>query len=387
MSRLSEARFRRPPDDDGKWSVLTFDLWKVVMIDRMSILAAPRTWIRIFCLTASLPPLAGVSAKSQSTDEMPAIGQINYFGYGGIDLQPIEAAMPIKLGGVLSLNGLKSTQDLIEQRIRGITGHVPTNIDFVCCDEHRHLLIFIGLGGTSSRTPPFRPDPNGSDHLEPAALKLYQQNMDALMAAVQRGSATEDDSNGYALNSDAELHRIQLHIRAYALDRGPELERVLRDAADPKQRQVSAALLGYAKRSPSQIQGLADAILDSDSEVRNNAVRALMVLTSVKSTTPIHLNLTSIEALLSSGVWSDRNKASLLLDNLTASRDPAMLHELRATSLDALIEGASWHGDPGHAGAFVILLGRIANLSEEQLLPTPDAVSIARIIERARVAD
>jgi hypothetical protein len=64
-----------------------------------------------------------------------------------------------------------------------------------------------------------------------------------------------------------------------------------------------------------------------------------------------------------------------------------MLHELRATALDALIEGASWHGDPGHAGAFVILLGRIANLSEEQLLPTPDAVAIARIIERARVAD
>jgi hypothetical protein len=97
--------------------------------------------------------------------------------------------------------------------------------------------------------------------------------------------------------------------------RGPELERVLRDAADPKQRQVSAALLGYAKRSPSQVQGLADAILDSDPEVRNNAIRALMVLTSVKNTEPIHLNLTSIEALLSSGVWSDRNKASLLLDN------------------------------------------------------------------------
>jgi hypothetical protein len=300
------------------------------MIDRMSIIAASRTWIRIFFLTASLTHLAGESAMCQSADEIPAIGQINYFGYGGIDLQPLEAALPVKVGGVLSLDGLRSTQDLIEQRIRGITGHVPTNIDFVCCDEHSHLLVFIGLGGTSSRTPPFRSNPNGPDRLEPAALKLYQQNMDALMSAVRRGSASEDDSNGYALNSDAELHRIQLLIRAYALDRGPELERVLRDAADPKQRQVSAALLGYAKRSPSQVQGLADAILDSDPEVRNNAVRALMVLTSVKSAETIHLNLTSIEALLSSGVWSDRNKASLLLDNLTASRDPAMLHELRA---------------------------------------------------------
>jgi hypothetical protein len=357
------------------------------MIDRMSVIAASRNWIRILCLTTSLSHLGGVLARCQSADEIPPIGQINYFGYGGIDLQPIEAALPIKVGGVLSMDGLKSTQDLIEQRIKGISGHVPTNIDFVCCDEHRHLLIFIGLGGTSSRTPSFRSNPNGPDHLESVALELYKQNMGALSAAVQRGSTTEDDSNGYALNSDAELHRIQLLIRAYALDRGPELERVLRDAADPKQREVSAALLGYAKRSSSQVQGLADAIIDSDSEVRNNAVRALMVLTSVKSAEPIHLDLTSIEALLSSGVWSDRNKASLLLDNLTASRDPATLHELRATALDALIEGASWHGDPGHAGAFVILLGRIANFSEEQLLPTPDAIAIARIIERARVAD
>jgi hypothetical protein len=141
----------------------------------------------------------------QSADEIPAIGQVNYFGYGGIDLQPIEAALPIKVGGVLSLDGLKSTHNLIEQRIKGITGHVPTNIDFVCCDEHRHLLIFIGLGGTSSRTPPFRSNPNGPDHLEPAALKLYQQNMDALMAAVQRGSATEDDSNSSFVEFPAHL--------------------------------------------------------------------------------------------------------------------------------------------------------------------------------------
>jgi hypothetical protein len=175
------------------------------MIDRMSVIAASRTWIRIFFLTTSLTHPGGVPARCQSADEIPAIGQINYFGYGGIDLQPIEAALPIKVGGVLSLDGLKSTHNLIEQRIKGITGHVPTNIDFVCCDEHRHLLIFIGLGGTSSRTPPFRSNPNGPDHLEPAALKLYQQNMDALMAAVQRGSATEDDSNSSFVEFPAHL--------------------------------------------------------------------------------------------------------------------------------------------------------------------------------------
>src|SRR5258708_39489200 len=88
------------------------------MIDRMSVIAASRPWIRIFFLTASLTPLGGVPARCQSADEIPPIGQINYFGDGGIDLQPIEAALPIKVGEVVSLDELKSTQDLIEQRIR-----------------------------------------------------------------------------------------------------------------------------------------------------------------------------------------------------------------------------------------------------------------------------
>jgi hypothetical protein len=82
---------------------------------------------------ASLTYMAGVPATCQSADEIPAIGQINYFGYGGIDLQPIEAALPIKVGGVLSMDGLKSTQDLIEQGIKGVTGQ--------CSHKHRFCLL------------------------------------------------------------------------------------------------------------------------------------------------------------------------------------------------------------------------------------------------------
>jgi hypothetical protein len=229
--------------------------------------------------------------------------------------------------------------------------------------------------------------PAGLDHLEPAALELYRQEMDALMPAMQRGSAGEDDSNGYALGTDAELRKIQIALRTYALERGQELETVLRASADAQQRMTAAALLGYARRSPAQIRGLIDAILDPDSEVRNNAMRALVVLTSVKDAQPIKISVKPLEALLVSGQWSDRNKASLLLDQLTTTRDPQLLHELRAAVLDVLIEGASWHGDPGQADAFVILLGRIANMPEEQILRAPRERGLAEMIEKARRAD
>jgi hypothetical protein len=352
----------------------------------MDVQAACRTWLWRFSLTAAFFVLTGLLAYGQDADQIPSVGQINFFGYGGVNLQLVEATFPIKIGDVLKAKTLKSTHDLVDEGVKSVIGHGLTDIDFVCCDDNRKLLIYVGLGGSSSQTPFLKPTPNGPDHLSPPALKLYQQEFDALMPAVQRGSSREDDSKGYALASDPHLLRIQLAMRAYALNRGPSLERVLRNAADPRQRRCSAALLGYAKRSSAQVQTLIDAILDPDPEVRNNSTRALMVLASAKGAAPLKISLTTVEVLLRSGVWSDRNKASLLLDQLTAPRDPAMLEELRATVLDVLIEGARWHGDPGHAGAFVILLGRIAHVPENQLFPTPGAVVIEEIIKQARNA-
>ncbi len=71
--------------------------------------------------------------------------------------------------------------------------------------------------------------------------------------------------------------------------------------------------------------------------------------------------------MLSSGKWTDRNKASLLFMRLTESGDPNLLRVLRHQAVEPLIEGASWTGDPGHSDAFLILLGRIAGLPKNTL--------------------
>jgi hypothetical protein len=71
--------------------------------------------------------------------------------------------------------------------------------------------------------------------------------------------------------------------------------------------------------------------------------------------------------LINSGIWSDRNKGSFVLLELTRTRDPNLLTALRAKALDSLIEMARWRS-MGHALPARVVLGRIAGLPEEGLL-------------------
>jgi len=102
---------------------------------------AGRRWLwrfRRFSLTTAFFALTGLLAYSQDARQIPPVGQINFFGYEGVNLKRVEAAFPIKIGDVLKEETLKSTHDLIEQRVKSVTGHQPTNIEFVCCDDNIH---------------------------------------------------------------------------------------------------------------------------------------------------------------------------------------------------------------------------------------------------------
>lgn len=322
-------------------------------------------------------------APAASPDESPAfqVGEIYYFGYQGLDLKKLQANLPVHIGDTVYPERRGFEWQAIRDTVKQVTGSAPTNIERVCCDESHNLILYIGLCGTSSHPFPSASPPRGSDHLEEAALKLYDQQETAMVEAVRRGASGEDDSKGYAISKDPATRQIDLAVRAYAAHRGPELEKVLRNAADPQQRRVSAWLLGYADRSTAQIQSLAKAASDADSEVRNNAVRALGVLASDRNAGPVGIAPGPFISLLFSGQWSDRNKGSLLLEKLTRQRDPALLAELRDKAFQPLIEGAGW--DPGHAGFFLLILGRIANLPEDRLRKLVDAHDTDQIIQTA----
>ena len=70
--------------------------------------------------------------------------------------------------------------------------------------------------------------------------------------------------------------------------------------------------------------------------------------------------------LVTSGTWTDRNKAAGLLMALTRTRDAETLRKLRAEALDALVEMAKWRS-LGHAMTARLVLGRIAGVDESRL--------------------
>jgi hypothetical protein len=101
--------------------------------------------------------------------------------------------------------------------------------------------------------------------------------------------------------------------------------------------------------------------------VRNNATRALgaMLRSGIKPVAEIPAD--GFIAMLNSGVWTDRNKASFVLWSMTAAREPALLAKLHAEALDSLIEMASWSSTQ-HAFTARVILGRMAGMEDQRIL-------------------
>jgi hypothetical protein len=66
--------------------------------------------------------------------------------------------------------------------------------------------------------------------------------------------------------------------------------------------------------------------------------------------------------MMSSGIWTDRNKASFVLEPMTRGRDAKLLALLRAQALEPLIEMARWRD--GHQYPARHMLARIAGVPE-----------------------
>lgn len=315
-------------------------------------------------------------------DKHRRIGEIEFYGYTGLDLDRIRAALPLREGDELSDSddAVLGAIGRIRETVKRVLGKPPTDVAAVCCDAQGNGMFYIGLPGGSMRTVPYNPAPKGTVHLPAGIVSLYQETMEASSKAVRRGSSGEDDSKGYALSVEPDLRAKQLATRGYALRHELLVRRVLASAKEADQRIAAAHILGYARQSAEQIQALVSASYDSDESVRNNAIRALAVLAQSNQRVAARVPAAHFIAMLSSGSWTDRNKAGFLLDELSKRRDPKLLSQLRSRSLDALIEMARWRSR-GHADFARILLGRIAGIEEIRLQHLVDAGQVDRIIE------
>jgi hypothetical protein len=319
---------------------------------------------------------AGLSAA----DRRP-LGEIDFFGYKGLDLAAIRGALPFHEGDSFPPAKVKS-DDLkrqVGEAVKHIIGREPTSVSFVCCDAKQNYMVYIGLPGESYQALAFNPPPTGDVRFPKDAVKLRQQMDDAVATAVMNGHATEDESEGYALTNDPKARRAELAVRDYALQHEVLIFQVMTSSSDARHRAIAAQMLGYGRQSDEQIDALVHASLDADDDVRNDAVRALWVLGTAKPTLAHRIPPEPFIRLLRSGSWSDHNKASLLLLALTTTRDPQVLGQLRTEVLDSLLEMGRWR-NIGHAEAALTILGRMAGIDEETLNKLIDAGQTATIL-------
>ncbi|MDR3700849.1 MAG: hypothetical protein P4L56_14485 [Candidatus Sulfopaludibacter sp.] len=61
-----------------------------------------------------------------------AVGSIDFFGYQGLDLAAVRAALPIHEGAPFDPEHFDD--DAARDAIKQVTGHAPTDLGVVCCD-------------------------------------------------------------------------------------------------------------------------------------------------------------------------------------------------------------------------------------------------------------
>jgi hypothetical protein len=306
------------------------------------------------------------------------ISAIEFYGYAGLDVDKVRAALPIHEGDTFpSVEALRAMRPKVEEVVQRVTGRPASEVVGVSPGGNV-WLFYIGLSGNSMRPFPYNPAPKGTARLPPSAMDLYRQSEDAFTRAMHKGASGEDDSKGYALSSDPELRAKQLAVHGYAAQHVNQIRHVLRSSSDGNQREVAAEFLGYTNQSRQQIDDLVWASHDPDGAVRNSATRALGVLARSNPKVAARIPAAGFIEMLNSANFTDRNKASALLVELSKGRPPKLMAALRAQALESLLEMAHWRS-AGHGISARVLLGRMAGIEEtrlQQLAPVNDQVKV-----------
>ncbi|HSF25042.1 MAG TPA: HEAT repeat domain-containing protein, partial [Blastocatellia bacterium] len=291
---------------------------------------------------------------------------IDFYGLNRVSRDEARAALTFAEGDTLTFSDERPAMfRSAEDRLRALHGVVSARVNAVCCDAGR-MIVYVGVQERGTSTLQLRQPPRGMVRLPADVVRTGEEFSKSFMAAVERGDAGEDRSQGHSLMHDPATRAIQQQFIVFARRDFSLLREVLRDCSETAQRALAAQVLGYAADKQTVVADLVRAMRDPAEEVRNTAIRALMVFAETKSgptSAAPRIPAEPFIKLLNSPVWSDRNKASLALQALSAARDPKLLGELRK-ALQPLVEMARWRS-AGHALPAFWILARLAGISDE----------------------
>lgn len=337
----------------------------------------------VFSLLVGLVMAAGSvhAQNSGPAQRVRNIGIIDFYGLHELTAGQLRSQLTFKVGDPITL-GDHGFFDASKKKLLMVPGVSNARVNVVCCSNGLPG-VFVGVEETGAPVMHFRAEPTGSVRLPPDILKTSAEFEQVFMKAVMSGHASEDDSEGHALLSDSvEARPIEDRLITTANQNVALLREVLRTSAAPEHRAVAAQLLGYASDMEAVVPDLIYGINDPYDDVRNNAMRALLVFSAATKVKAPHVPYGPFIAMLDSPVWTDRNKSSGALMQMAKARDPALLRMLRRQAMPSLVEMARWN-DQDHSFAALSILGDIAGVDDKEILRAWTGHEGERIISAA----
>ncbi len=339
-------------------------------------------------MTLGVAGLVLVLNAHQLSAQTFQIGIIDFYGLHRVSASDARRALTFTEGDSISL-GDEPPAFLAdsERRLAALPGVERARTNIVCCDQGR-IIIYVGVEEKGAPTLHVRNAPTGTVRLPADVVQAGEEFSRVFTVAVERGVATEDRSSGHALSHDPATRAVQERFVGFAARDPDLLRRVLRESSDAGQRGLAAQVMGYAADKQSVVDDLVYGMTDPSENVRNNCMRTLLVFTDMPATagksTP-RVPYDPFVALLNSLVWTDRNKSSLALMELTASRDPKLLAQLRREAMPSLVDIARWKNE-GHARPGLTILGRIAGWDDEEVDAAWSNGEREKVIEAAQTS-
>lgn len=295
--------------------------------------------------------------------QTPRIGIIDFYGVRKASEEKLRKALGVKEGDYLP----PSKAD-VEERLERVPEVVRARLEAVCCDGPSAIL-FVGIEEKGAAHFNFRATPSGEVSLPKDITDTYESFMGLFETAVRVGDSAEDVTQGHSLSANSQVRTVQEQFIELADKHFDTLRKVLRDSGDGQQRAIAAHVIAYSSKKKLAAGELQYAMQDPDDSVRNNAMRALRGIAVLARRDPdlgIRVEPTWFIEMLNSILWTDRNKAALALSELTESRDPNVLDQIRERALPSLVEMARWKS-LGHSLPAFLILGRIAGLPDDDV--------------------
>jgi hypothetical protein len=322
--------------------------------------------------------LVCLNAAAQS---VPKIGIIDT--YGNKSLSPDKLRKELK---IVEGDPLPPSKGDLEELLIAMKGVARANIEAICCEQGK-AIFYVGVEERGRAHLDIRPEPKNEDlKLPEDVTAIYEKWIAATAEATRQGDTKEDWSQGFSLLDEPGARGVQLQLPAIAEDHQAILRQIVRESADPDDRRIAAAILGYGPKAQSIIEDLQLALRDPDQEVRAAALRSLGPIAFYATAHPeaeIRVLTTWFVEMLNSVAWKDRMNAMNLLIALTTTREEKLIRHMRERGVPALAEMAMWKHLP-HALPAYILLGRVAGLTDKEIEDTWSANQREITIQKMR---